>query len=79
MPGQSGEAHAFLNQDDNLTEKVAPRRSILQPDLRQQYRSTGRHNPQRDGGPEKGFHGLRPIALAWTATRNLIDGTFVVA
>src|SRR3954451_13654164 len=53
-PGQSGEARIFLIQDDNLTAEVPLRRSILQSTLRQKYRSTGRHNPQRDGGPEKG-------------------------
>src|SRR3954452_18712279 len=51
--GQSGEARIFLIQDDNLTAEVPLRRSILQSTLRQKYRSTGRHNPQRDGGPEK--------------------------
>src|SRR3954447_16053854 len=55
FPGQSGEARIFLIQDDNLTAEVPLRRSILQSTLRQKYRSTGRHNPQRDGGPEKGL------------------------
>src|SRR4051812_13599182 len=64
-PGQSGEARIFLIQDDNLTAEVPLRRSILQSTLRQKYRSTGRHNPQRDGGPEKGLYRLHPIALAW--------------
>src|SRR3954471_15183723 len=54
----------FLIQDDNLTAEVPLRRSILQSTLRQKYRSTGRHNPQRDGGPEKGLYRLHPIALA---------------
>src|SRR4051812_18264330 len=63
MPGQSGEARIFLIQDDNLTAEVPLRRSILQSTLRQKYRSTGRHNPQRDGGPEKGLYRLHPIAL----------------
>src|SRR3954452_1796725 len=63
-PGQSGEARIFLIQDDNLTAEVPLRRSILQSTLRQKYRSTGRHNPQRDGGPEKGLYRLHPIALA---------------
>src|SRR3954466_907376 len=62
--GQSGEARIFLIQDDNLTAEVPLRRSILQSTLRQKYRSTGRHNPQRDGGPEKGLYRLHPIALA---------------
>src|SRR4051794_14801251 len=62
-PGQSGEARIFLIQDDNLTAEVPLRRSILQSTLRQKYRSTGRHNPQRDGGPEKGLYRLHPIAL----------------
>src|SRR4051794_24867280 len=53
VAGQSGEARIFLIQDDNLTAEVPLRRSILQSTLRQKYRSTGRHNPQRDGGPEK--------------------------
>src|SRR3954464_4421513 len=61
--GQSGEARIFLIQDDNLTAEVPLRRSILQSTLRQKYRSTGRHNPQRDGGPEKGLYRLHPIAL----------------
>src|SRR4051812_17482523 len=64
MAGQSGEARIFLIQDDNLTAEVPLRRSILQSTLRQKYRSTGRHNPQRDGGPEKGLYRLHPIALA---------------
>src|SRR4051812_10703475 len=72
-PGQSGEARIFLIQDDNLTAEVPLRRSILQSTLRQKYRSTGRHNPQRDGGPEKGLYRLHPIALAptpwWPAAR----------
>src|SRR3954469_5912740 len=63
-PGQSGEAHIFLTQDNNLTAKVPLRRSILQCNLQQKYRSTGKHNPQRDDGPEKGLYRLRPIALA---------------
>src|SRR4051812_37567313 len=63
-PGQSGEARIFLIQDDNLTAEVPLRRSILQSTLRQKYRSTGRHNPQRDGGPEKGLYRLHPIALS---------------
>src|SRR3954471_18248656 len=58
--GQSGEARIFLIQDDNLTAEVPLRRSILQSTLRQKYRSTGRHNPQRDGGPEKGLYRLHP-------------------
>src|SRR4051812_26563484 len=61
--GQSGEARIFLIQDDNLTAEVPLRRSILQSTLRQKYRSTGRHNPQRDGGSEKGLYRLHPIAL----------------
>src|SRR3954469_12196437 len=64
IAGQSGEARIFLIQDDNLTAEVPLRRSILQSTLRQKYRSTGRHNPQRDGGPEKGLYRLHPIALA---------------
>src|SRR3954463_14860305 len=68
-PGQSGEARIFLIQDDNLTAEVPLRRSILQSilqsTLRQKYRSTGRHNPQRDGGPEKGLYRLHPIALGY--------------
>src|SRR3954466_7592638 len=63
--GQSGEARIFLIQDDNLTAEVPLRRSILQSTLRQKYRSTGRHNPQRDGGPEKGLYRLHPIALGF--------------
>src|SRR3954469_7762802 len=63
IAGQSGEARIFLIQDDNLTAEVPLRRSILQSTLRQKYRSTGRHNPQRDGGPEKGLYRLHPIAL----------------
>src|SRR3954452_13043571 len=74
-PGQSGEARIFLIQDDNLTAEVPLRRSILQSilqsTLRQKYRSTGRHNPQRDGGPEKGLYRLHPIALA--ARAGVID------
>src|SRR3954468_13290316 len=72
--GQSGEAHVFLTQDNNLTAKVPLRRSILQCNLQQKYRSTGKHNPQRDDGPEKGLYRLRPIALPdgfpadWRAT-----------
>src|SRR3954469_13687580 len=66
VPGQSGEARIFLIQDDNLTAEVPLRRSILQSTLRQKYRSTGRHNPQRDGGPEKGLYRLHPIALLVT-------------
>src|SRR3954465_11787543 len=62
--GQSGEAHVFLTQDNNLNAKVPLRRSILQCNLQQKYRSTGKHNPQRDDGPEKGLYRLRPIALA---------------
>src|SRR5687768_18587168 len=62
-PGQSGEAHVLPIQDDNLTAEVPLRRSILQSTLRQEYRSTGEHNPQRDGGPEKGLYRLHPIAL----------------
>ena len=58
--GQSGEAHIFPIQDDNLTAGLPLRRSIL----RQKYRSTGKHNPQRDGGPEKGLYRLHPIALS---------------
>src|SRR4051794_10057372 len=65
--GQSGEARIFLIQDDNLTAEVPLRRSILQSTLRQKYRSTGRHNPQRDGGPEKGLYRLHPIALGMEA------------
>src|SRR3954463_5448752 len=61
--GQSGEAHVFLTQDNNLTAKVPLRRSILQCNLQQKYRSTGKHNPQRDDGPEKGLYRLRPIDL----------------
>src|SRR3954447_26079592 len=64
--GQSGEARIFLIQDDKLTAEVPLRRSILQSTLRQKYRSTGRHNPQRDGGPEKGLYRLHPIALRGT-------------
>src|SRR3954454_10609681 len=60
---QSGEARIFLIQDDNLTAEVPIRRSILQSTLRQKYRSTGKHTPQRDGGPEKGLYRLHPIAL----------------
>src|SRR4051812_14104955 len=59
----------FLIQDDNLTAEVPLRRSILQSTLRQKYRSTGRHNPQRDGGPEKGLYRLHPIALGGSADR----------
>src|SRR3954469_23679396 len=68
-PGQSGEARIFLIQDDNLTAEVPLRRSILQSTLRQKYRSTGRHNPQRDGGPEKGLYRLHPIALGLRGRR----------
>src|SRR4051794_628378 len=68
--GQSGEARIFLIQDDNLTAEVPLRRSILQSTLRQKYRSTGRHNPQRDGGPEKGLYRLRPIALPLRTCRS---------
>ena len=64
-PGQSGEAHVFPVQDDNLTAELPLRRSILQSTLRQKYRSTGKHNSQRDGGPEKGLYRLHPIALPW--------------
>src|SRR3954465_3032348 len=64
LAGRSGEARIFLIQDDNLTAEVPLRRSILQSTLRQKYRSTGRHNPQRDGGPEKGLYRLHPIALS---------------
>src|SRR4051794_18258340 len=67
LAGQSGEARIFLIQDDNLTAEVPLRRSILQSTLRQKYRSTGRHNPQRDGGPEKGLYRLHPIALGGLA------------
>src|SRR3954451_13432279 len=67
--GQSGEAHVFLTQDNNLTAKVPLRRSILQCNLQQKYRSTGKHNPQRDDGPEKGLYRLGPIAL-WAGFRN---------
>src|SRR3954451_6755098 len=63
VSGQSGEARIFLIQDDNLTAEVPLRRSILQFTLQQKYRSTGKHNPQRDGGPEKGLYRLHPIAL----------------
>src|SRR4051812_1468144 len=70
MPGQSGEARIFLIQDDNLTAEVPLRRSILQSTLRQKYRSTGRHNPQRDGGPEKGLYRLHPIALRLAVDRD---------
>src|SRR4051794_31229136 len=73
IPGQSGEARIFLIQDDNLTAEVPLRRSILQSTLRQKYRSTGRHNPQRDGGPEKGLYRLPPIALV--AIRRRLDIT----
>src|SRR3954468_7557063 len=62
-PGQSGEAHVFLTQDNNLTAKVPLRRSILQCNLQQKYRLMGKHNPQRDDGPEKGLYRLHPIAL----------------
>src|SRR3954467_1168072 len=61
--GQSGEARIFLIQDYSLTAEVPLRRSILQSTLRQKYRSTDKHNPQRDGGPEKGLYRLHPIAL----------------
>src|SRR4051794_17812974 len=61
--GQSGEAHVFLTQDNNLTAKVPLRRSILQCNLQQKYRLMGKHNPQRDDGPEKGLYRLHPIAL----------------
>src|SRR4051794_25132758 len=74
MPGQSGEARIFLIQDDNLTAEVPLRRSILQSTLRQKYRSTDKHNPQRDGGPEKGLYRLHPIALVvdgFQATRKI--------
>src|SRR4051794_10191780 len=71
--GQSGEARIFLIQDDNLTAEVPLRRSILQSTLRQKYRSTGRHNPQRDGGPEKGLYRLHPIALATERGRAGLD------
>src|SRR5215213_2939772 len=40
-PGQSGEAHIFPIQDDNLTAELPLRRSILQSTLRQKYRSAG--------------------------------------
>src|SRR3954447_12283763 len=73
--GQSGEARIFLIQDDNLTAEVPLRRSILQSTLRQKYRSTGRHNPQRDGGPEKGLYRLHPIALVITEDADLLDLT----
>src|SRR3954453_4452231 len=69
-PGESGEARIFLIQDDNLTAEVPLRRSILQSTLRQKYRSTGRHNPQRDGGPEKGLYRLHPIALVLGSPRS---------
>src|SRR3954467_3421284 len=69
IAGQSGEARIFLIQDDNLTAEVPLRRSILQSTLRQKYRSTGRHNPQRDGGPEKGLYRLHPIALGFIVSR----------
>ena len=62
--GQSDEAHVFPIQDNNLTAGLPLRRSILQSTLRQKYRSTGKHNPQHDGGPEKGLYRLHPIALA---------------
>src|SRR3954451_23463105 len=61
--GQSGEARIFLTQDNNLTAKVPLRRSILQCNLQQKYRLMGKHNPQRDDGPEKGLYRLPPIAL----------------
>jgi hypothetical protein len=62
--GKSGESHVFPIQDDNLTAGLPLRRSILQSTLRQKYRSTGKHNPQRDSGSEKGLYRLHPIALA---------------
>ena len=62
-PGHSGEAHVFPIQDNNLTAELPLRRSILQSTLRQKYRSTSKHNPQRDGDPEKGLYRLHPIAL----------------
>ena len=40
-PGQSGEAHIFPVQDDNLTAELPLRRSILQSTLQQKYRSAG--------------------------------------
>src|SRR4051794_11654023 len=79
MPGQSGEARIFLIQDDNLTAEVPLRRSILPGQLRQKYRSTGRHNPQRDGGPEKGLYRLHPIALYDQDAFLYGDGKFVYA
>src|SRR3954469_554957 len=63
LAGQSGEARIFLTQDNNLTAKVPLRRSILQCNLQQKYRLMGKHNPQRDDGPEKGLYRLHPIAL----------------
>src|SRR4051795_10773314 len=74
--GQSGEARIFLIQDDNLTAEVPLRRSILQSTLRRKYRSTGRHNPQRDGGPEKGLYRLHPIALGFSLldSRSTLSG-----
>jgi hypothetical protein len=71
LAGQSGEAHIFPIQDDKLTAELPLRRSILQSTLRQKYRSPGKHNPQRDGGPEKGLYRLHLIALACLA--HLID------
>src|SRR4051812_22643878 len=75
--GQSGEAHVFLTQDNNLTAKVPLRRSILQFNLRQKYRSTGKHNPQRDDGPEKGLYRLHPIALNANLFSILLTKPFV--
>src|SRR3954464_11590664 len=47
-PGQSGEVHVFPVQDNNLTAELPLPRSILQPTLRQKYRSAGEQNTQRD-------------------------------
>ena len=60
-----GEAHIFPVQDDNLTAELP---LVLNP-YSSIYSSTkvqigGRHNRQRDGGPEKGLYRLHPIALA---------------
>src|SRR3954469_8231633 len=78
LSGQSGEAHAFPTQDENLTAELSLRQSIHHSTLRQKYRSTSKHNPQRDGSPEKGLYRLHPYPFTSPTTQatSLIQHSF---
>jgi hypothetical protein len=71
--GQSGEAHVFPVQDDNLTAELPLRRSILQSTLRRKYRSAGDITHSVTAVLRKDFIGFTRLPWEDRAISRLLD------